>query len=324
MALQDPSIPLDGRCHLTRMPNEILDAIYVRCVEPNMALCSPILGSRLSSERVYQATILQSFWNSKSISHVSSYNDPRKPQPTFVPGNHVQKILGPCVPGVLTPEPQKRVQNLISSLKWYTFSRLEVNFIRLLEAFFLDFLSEEGAHINLKDQTKLSRGFRRRFPYGRIPTLSGPENSIVNFSKRLPDDKGYKFEWYYPVIAVNSLNTKLRISSRYLQPVSVFVLPDTVLNPRGWTVEAIQKLHLLCIQLKPKRFWHPHVHYGKGALYSGMELAIVEINSDALLILCWAAERLSHNDRFTQSCGPLSFMENSSVASASNEKDTKE
>ncbi len=48
---------------LLLLPNELLQSIYLHCLEPNLALASGLLGAALSSETLLQATLFQAFWS---------------------------------------------------------------------------------------------------------------------------------------------------------------------------------------------------------------------------------------------------------------------
>jgi hypothetical protein len=48
-------------CALEKLPTELLEAVFFYCMNLSLPRASPIIGAKLSSERVYNWTIVNSF-----------------------------------------------------------------------------------------------------------------------------------------------------------------------------------------------------------------------------------------------------------------------
>ena len=103
---------------LLQLPPELLQCVYLHCLEPNMARASGYLGAILSSESLLRATVFQAFWNPTPLRFRMM-----SPQPVVkLPRYHL--LAQAANLRELNPDERERMQELVLTQPWCTFARL--------------------------------------------------------------------------------------------------------------------------------------------------------------------------------------------------------
>ncbi len=278
---------------LLLLPNELLQSIYLHCLEPNLALASGLLGAALSSETLLQATLFQAFWS---------------PDPLEFRGVDVQPIVKLPRYSLLarsahlseqTPEEREKMQRLILAQRWPTFTRLRKCFSQLLAAACYDLFKDINLSLTFEDQLALD------------DLIENPPHKCTVFTATSLDGSKIVLNYYWPL----ARNARLTYTSRELytghdprfnwrctpnleiEPTIVMTLPDACLQGAPWTHSKIQKLRMLSYGMDMK-----DVTYSSAGFHAGMKNAVLERDPTALLVLAWVADRIfamrksSHHD----------------------------
>jgi len=267
-----------GQPHLLLLPNELLQSIYLYCLEPNLALASGLLGAALSSETLLQATLLQAFWNPHPLRFINVKVQPVVTLPRY-------RLLAESANlREQSPEERERIQRLILAQRWSTFTRVRECFSQLLAATCYDLFQDLNLPLRPEDQHTLD------------DLIENPPLQRTTFDATSLDGCKIFLDYSWPLVRSARL-TYTGHDPRFddgsmpnleIEPSVVVTLPDACLQGAPWTDSKIQNLRILCYNLNLKE-----VKFSNAAFHAGMKDAVLERNPTALLVLAWAADRIS-------------------------------
>ena len=129
--------PGSTQCFLLQLPPELLQSIYLHCLKPNMALASSYLGAVFSGELILRATVFQAFWCHDPL----KFSKIDKSRPAFKLPRY-SSLAQSANFGELLPNERVKMQGLVLSQSWCTFSPLWDCFSTILSALWQDVSQE--------------------------------------------------------------------------------------------------------------------------------------------------------------------------------------
>lgn len=100
--------------HLESLPAELIEQIFLDCLEFNLPRASPVLAASLSRERLFKTLILYALWN-----------DPIFSERGTPAARAVKRLFRPLDYAPIHPNERCRLQMAIMECRWFTFSRLK-------------------------------------------------------------------------------------------------------------------------------------------------------------------------------------------------------
>ena len=266
-----------GNSFLLLLPNELLQLIYLHCLEPNLALASGVLGAALSSKTLLEATLLQAFWSPNPLHFINADVQPVVRLPRY-------RLLSQSANlKEQNPEEQERMQWLVLTQRWSTFTRLRKCFSQLLSAVCCDMFQN------------LNFSLRSEHQFALDDLIENPPRQRITFAATSLDGSEIFLDYSWPFARSLRLTytgpdpyfDSLSIQNLAIEPTAVMTLPDSCLRSTPWTESKIQKLRILCYGVNRKK-----ARYSSTAFHAGMKNAVLERNLTALLVLAWAADRI--------------------------------
>lgn len=272
--------PLQRReSSLVSLPKELLQAIYLYSMEPNLALSSSILGACLSSEIIYRLTLYTAFWNPKPV-HFHIIPGGNTPPYEYGPGPETLALLRPSshVPNA-TLEQRRRLQEIILVRSWCTFDRMKLCFSRLLIAVCHDMFHEQSIDHDL--ETLDATMSKLPETAARLEMITLDSSTIrIEFHGRL--NASFSISYTGP----NSRFALRHTDNCSIRPVKSLAIPDSYLRGSPWTDSKLDRLRLL-----------DGLHLSKIALHKGMASAIQQGHYTALLILAVRLHRACYSNK---------------------------
>lgn len=286
--------------HLLSLPTEILQSIYLHCFSPDLLHASPLLASALSTDRIYRLTFLHAFWRSPPLIFAGT-----QAQQAYEPGPYVRALFHPLpVLGSGTDDAQAQmiIQDIVLRYRWCTFYRVRRYFSAIINAVMNDLLFTLRLPLSPHDQSRLEP-FIANLPATRSSLeLSALNGTSVTLEYPRPFATAILMTYYGPDPRFNQdFSPNLTIA-----PTNIIAIPAHVLTGKSeWTAENIALLQMLASYVDLHT-----VHFALSALLEGMRNAVVQGNSDALLVLLWLGTRLAeYRDEDSMSRGDESPFE---------------
>ena len=249
---------------LEQLPEEILEQVFLHCLEINLPRSSLIFGHGLAQNRIYRSVLLLAF-----------FNDDDREQP--VPKN----LFEPAPYRVLNIEEKLRLQADLMTCKWFSLDLVktvmpELSYVAMIHACPLEDKTEDRCITTIQkvilqgddprtlkheDQEALARYFMATEDGEYLPRIVC----------------AYRGSRYYQSFSIAQYGTDRGI-------FNVRVIPDRFLDISAWTQEKIEMLRLL---RHGWRFVHSDVQLtiSVNALFAGLKRAIIESNTTALKVL---------------------------------------
>ncbi|MCJ1483171.1 hypothetical protein MMC06_003338 [Schaereria dolodes] len=260
---------------LLLLPNELIQTIYLHCLEINMPRASPALGAALSSDVVFNLAILHAFWNR---------NATQSSEDTM--GPNIRELFAPSEPNNMKEEEQARMQDTLLQYDWCTFGRLKRCFSLLMEAIMKDLLWKLAVPLQDDDEDRMKsliKNLPERNTDFTAAGLDAPNTHYFNLNYRHRLSAACLLTYHH----LNSPFDPRIIPSIGIYPVQVFTMPERYMQGRPWTDDRIDLFRML--SSGPWR----DIPYSKTAFHEGIKNAILEQNIAALLVLAWRADEFS-------------------------------
>ncbi|WEW61479.1 hypothetical protein PRK78_006969 [Emydomyces testavorans] len=246
---------------LESLPVELIEQIFLDCLEFNLPRASPYLAAVLSTDLIYRGLILLSFWNDPAPDdHVSTTII----ESTFRPFRYTPLDLAE----------RHLLQLSVLNCRWFTKQRI----MGLIETFF---------KLSLHRWISIARDAPRN--RGRVPPFNFDgtvEWIIIHY------DPMYRFQdtldqphSRQPLLSFKRPDSIVKYSSQ--SPIAVLAFPIRLLQGNPWTDEKVWLLaflrkHVTITQRDPE-FWAKLVT--EDAIREGIRSAILERNPRVLLFL---------------------------------------
>lgn len=263
------------------LPVELIEKIFLYCLDINLPWASPTLAATLSSERIYRVLILLSFWDDSSPrtrSQTQTRSDDGQSRATRAA---ISRALWPAdcyVP--LENEERRRLQAAILRCRWCTLDRVRAQLPELMRMtvqkhwFGAGMTMDDAQHGTLMRFLERKEDVRRR-------TFEGTGTG--------PDGKTYVLSIDPLSVSVHCPETSYRKTHRVL---SVRAFPDRLLRLRGGDDDNdIAFLEMLrhaygCNDFEETSLdADDEVSFSRDALQQGIHNALVTNNAHALTTL---------------------------------------
>lgn len=257
---------------LEALPAELIENIFLECLEFNLPRASVVLAASLSREALYRALILYAFWN-----------DP-------LPGDHdqdipatraVSRLFRPLDYVPIGERERFRLQEAIWNCRWCTFGRLKGCLRDFVNLSLHRWLYGHGKHANglqvdSSDMEALTDGLENR-AFSWTPSIGDGKPRSVICETGMGDATLWIDPW-----SVQSFRSQI---GKY--PIEALVFPDKLLRGSPWSNEKIELFEFLRTCLPGYAAiefddGEPATLYSDDKLQDGIHAAIVEHNPRAL------------------------------------------
>jgi hypothetical protein len=260
--MADPGTPKMTLSRLETMPVELIEKIFLSCLEINLPRASPALTAALSSERIYRILILLSFFDDARAWGRQDYATP----------SAILKMFRPLDYKPFSAEERKSLQIAVLDCRWCTLDRIRKQapgllYLTIQRRWFgwYDVVMEEN------DEAKLNKLIWE--DPQQFPNFQGKQNSLQLELQVQPP-------FALNIDGLDTMTVSEDISWRG-RPVSVLYFPTKVLRGKPWTDEKIFFLEFLS-----KAYGHTEFDRSTSfpfhAAQDGIRDAIVEQNPRAL------------------------------------------
>lgn len=253
---------------LFKLPNEIIEQIFLINFEFNFPRASPVLGAILSREAVYRCVLLRAFWLPGTLSTLASRQAPSKDLAKFF-------LPGPVPDPEMSIEERAGIQKEAMDCRWCTFTRLKSIYPLLLQiqiqtSFYDrfaggDFIPSAQAEVEAyimelaecfpEQPSRLFRSFSLlsssdpqlcELGFAPILTLTWPCDIHVRLAKNVDTEDAFTSG---RCASFDNNNNSLR---GYHRPFQILNIPESLLVAEVWTEERVEYLRFLRILLYSK------------------------------------------------------------------------
>lgn len=261
----DPAPPTKTLSRLETLPVELMEKIFLYCLEVNLPRASPYVATSLTSERIYRLLILLSFWDNDHATQLSNYEPP----------DEILKMFRSITYKPLYTEERTGLQAAILDCRWCTQDRIK----RQIPALFYLKAQSIGWINNMEESDKVE--FDKIIWEGTWATYEG----------------GLEYELQIKPPFELNVTMPFYPSPVNCRPVSVQCFPNKLLHGKPWTDEKLSFLQFLS-----KAYGHNHAGYNVlfpfHTAQEGIHDAIVEQNARALRHLLRLDELFSRINNF--------------------------
>ena len=272
---------------IERLPTELVQQIFLDCLEVNMIKASTVLGKILSTESTYKLLILFAFFDDDGVNLVETDN--------FKPVSYRR----------LPVQEKVRLQEAILSSPWCSLKRIQDCMPILTRLTMVQAWHEEHNTTKSLSSEKPPNWVKSKFPESNMPDLPPLDKDpaleeYFQVHPRSTDKEGARdtgsvqyLPWIRPYsvrlsrsgrLSKSRNDYKARLGPRQPSTLATRCIPDKLLSGQPWTLEKMQFLKLL-----RQGFRHLTrdfiLQISPAALFSGMADAINENEPTALLIL---------------------------------------
>ena len=248
---------------LEQLPQEILEQVFLHCLEISLPRSSLIFGHGLAQNRIYRSLLLLAFFD----------DDGEQPVP--------EKLFEPAPYRVLNIEEKLRLQAELMTCRWFSLELLksvmpELSYVAMIHACPLEDATDNRCISTV--QEGILQGDDRRTPkYEDQEALARHFMATEDGEYLLRIVCTYHGPRFYRSFSIAGHGTDRGI-------FNVRVIPDRFLDTPAWTQEKIEMLRLL---RHGWRFVQSDVQLtiSVNALFAGLKRAIIESNMTALKVL---------------------------------------
>lgn len=266
----EPVPPTKALSRLETLPVELIEKIFLDCLEMNLPRASPYVASALSSERIYRLLILISFWD----------NDPEAQVPNYKAPNEISKMFLPIAYQPLDTAERRALQTAILNCRWCTQDRIERQAPALL-------------YLNVQSIWFTSDNVMEENDKAKLERIIWEGTESATFKGR---HDGHEAELHIqPPFVLKIFDLASQFISRYWV-VGVLHFPTKLLHGMPWTDEKLSFLEFLI-----KAYGHDLLGWKtraspSHAIQEGIHNAIVEQNPRALRALLMLDELESREE----------------------------
>lgn len=250
---------------LESLPTELIEQIFVECLEINLPRASPHIASLLSNPRLYRLLTIYAFWND--------------PQPNDkATDGAVAKVMLPIKYKPLDLLEKKKLQQAVLSSSWCTLRHVQSCFTAMVEL-------------------SVARGEYLEWYDGLVETE--PDRIAEKIEYILPS--WYADEIRGHILTKPSRDFLApSFPGKPMYPLRVLTLPDKVINGKRWTstkTNFFKYLRSFMVPIKGQE--PPGVPFSQDLLNQGIHTAIMDDNYDALAALLELEEHCCRTTSFS-------------------------
>jgi hypothetical protein len=270
--------------YLESLPAELLEQIFLECLEFNLPRASLHIARSLSREQLYRSLIIYALWSDPDWSHDEPPSD-----------KAVAQIFRPILYTPLLYN-HRPFQEAVLSCRWATLERVkscskDLAFLTLTRWLFGHGKHAEGLNIDPGELDAIAMALENRVCEFNVPFYDEdltPGISWTIHCVNYPSSKGPEFEGEYWLDGFQKDSP--RPAPYHYHPVSIFSIPNRLLKGDPWTDQKVQFLrllggwaHLYMYQDPLQIDWGPPgPSFNESKMQDGIEAAILQQNGLAL------------------------------------------
>ncbi|KAK2764988.1 hypothetical protein FQN54_008687 [Arachnomyces sp. PD_36] len=153
LEMTDPRTSQKTLSRLETLPVELIENIFLSCLDINLPRSSPYIAAALTSERIYRLLILLSFFDGIQV--------PDSGQP---PAPEILKIFRPLDYRVMPTDERKRLQIAVLDCRWCTLDRIQKQVPTLIHLTVYHHWLKRGITMEEGDKAELDKVIREAEP----------------------------------------------------------------------------------------------------------------------------------------------------------------